>query len=37
LGVCHELQHNKNNGKRFQMADALAEKVGWAAAINKEL
>jgi len=37
LGVCYELQHNKNNGKHFQMAEVLAEKVGWAAAINKEL
>lgn len=37
LGVCHELQHNKNNGKRFQVAETLAEKIGWAAASSKQI
>jgi len=37
LGICHELQHNKNNGKRSQLADALAAEVGWAATTDREL
>jgi len=37
LAVCHELQHNKNNRKRLQLADALAETVGMAPTIKEQL
>lgn len=34
LAVSHELQHNKNNSKRVQLADDLAAQVGHAPTVD---